>query len=247
MFRILCVFLVALALAGCGGDDDDGGDVSSASTSAPTSAVEQRATSAATETESDSQPTSPTGDRATAPATEQSSGATATVKADATASHGSGTSAPEGVPTPEDPSFPDVIAELTAGSSAEVDTGDDPFTNQPSRARYTIDAITDPAEPATQFYVPQPGNRWVLFEITVASIGEGGLSTPEWALGTADGQEHDWIGGTGLGQEILFMDLPAGETRSGVVVFEIPEDAVVAWLMIDPSIYVGRNIIFVAE
>jgi hypothetical protein len=244
MVRVVCLFFVVLALFACGGDDDsDGEESSGASTSVATSVTEPLATTTPT---TGSQLT-PAAGRATETATRPNGQPTPTAADEATATLPAGGDAREGVPTPEDPNFPDVYASLAPGSSAEADTGEDPFTKKPGRARYTIDAITDPAEPANQIYVPQAGNRWVLFEITVAAIGEGGLSTPEWALGTTDGKEYDWIGGTGLGQEILFMDLPAGESLSGVVVFEIPADAEVAWLMIDPSIYVGRNLIFVVE
>jgi hypothetical protein len=158
-----------------------------------------------------------------------------------------GSSAPAGAPTPTNPDFPDVFADFAPGSSAEADTGADPATQQPGRARVTVDAISDDAEPVSSFFERSAGHRLLVIDVTIESVGQGSLATPEFWLVTTDGVEHAWIGGTGHDYPFLYFELPPGESRSGSVVFELPEGSEVAWFVVDPNMYVGRNVIFLSE
>jgi len=143
----------------------------------------------------------------------------------------------------EDPNFPDVYASLAAGSSAEADTGND-VNGVPARVRITIDDIRDSVEPESSFFEIQPDHRLWVVDVTVESIGEGSVPLTEWTLATTDGAEHQLVFGTQIGENFLFFELARGESKKASLVFEIPSNATLAWLLADPSIYVGRNIIF---
>ncbi len=45
--------------------------------------------------------------------------------------------------------------------------------------------------------------------------------------------------------DILYGSLEPGASETGLLVFEIPEDAVVQWLLMSPTIFVGGNLVFV--
>lgn len=215
VFSFILVF--ALLLVACGGGDDDDDDADTAGSNAAT------ATSGGGTSATDASPTSAA--EATQPA---SSG---------------GGDLPAGAPTPEDPNFPDVFAKLEVGAVAEVDTGDD-LNQVPGRTRVTIDNIRAGVEPVSQFYELQPGFTLWAVDVTIESTGEGGIPLPNVTLQTADGTSYEWVGGSDLGSTPLFIELPSGQSIQGVYVFEIPEDATIQWLLWEPSIYVGRNIVF---
>jgi hypothetical protein len=221
MLRVIGIALVVLALIACGGDDDTG-NAPAATTGGEASATGTTGTSAAataTEATSTTDSTGATDATGTSEATGASEptstpeSETATEASDEspTATTGGDTNAPDGAPTPEDPNFPDVYADLQAGSSAEADTGED-LNGQPGRIKITIDAIQDPAEVGNEIYVLRPVNRLWVVEVTVESIGEGNLTVTEWSLGTGDGTEYEMVFGTGAGEELLFFELPPGES-----------------------------------
>ena len=176
-----------------------------------------------------------------AAATSASGGTTA---ADATSTTPSaGLTTPKGAPPMEDPNFPDVYATLAPGSSAEADTGEDENLAR-GQVRITIDDIRDSVEPQSPLYEIQLGNRLWVVDVTVESVGGGAISLPEWTLATTDGAEHEPVFGTEIGDDLLFLELANGEAETAALVFELPSEATIAWLHVDPSIYVGRNIIF---
>ena len=187
----------------------------------------------------DAGPSSPN----SATATIAASAATAASTEGATTTESPAGTAPDGVPPMEDPNFPDVYASLSGGSSAEADTGED-GNGAPGRARITIENVRDSAEPVSSFYEVQSGNRLWVADVTVESIGGGTIPLTEWTLGTTDGAEYEPVFGTDIGGDFLFFELANGESEEAALVFEIPADATVAWLLADPNIYVGRNIIF---
>jgi hypothetical protein len=149
---------------------------------------------------------------------------------------------PDGAPQPEDPDFPDVYASLEAGSSAETETGEDPEL-KPGRVRITIIEILDPAEPEPIYQAPAGTRLWAV-RIRMESLDEGSVPVAEFYIHTSDGDDLQSVPGSTAESLVLFGEITEGESIDGVVAFEVPGDASVEYLYIDPSIYVGRNIVF---
>jgi hypothetical protein len=172
---------------------------------------------------------------------------TATRGASSTPAGGSSTTATS-EPTQSDANFPDVHAPLEVGSSAEVESSNpDPFapeSDQMGTVEVTIVSIMDPAETTSEIFQPEAGNRFWAVEVTMEATGDKDVNTGEWTLRTTDGSEYETSLLTGVGDDIIYGAIKPGETRQGVVVFEIPEGATIEWLYMDPSIYVGGNLIF---
>jgi hypothetical protein len=146
-------------------------------------------------------------------------------------------------PTEDNGVLPDEHTSLQVGSSAEVQSSnhdpnhvDDPM----GTLKATIIAITDPAQGSGYTGDPQAGNRFWAVEVKVEATGDTAVNTGIWTLHTTDGQEYEARMVTGVGEDLFeFAPLDPGETKQGVVVFDIPQDAAVQWLFMDPSIYLG--------
>jgi hypothetical protein len=253
MLRLVGIALVALALVACGGGDDDGSSDDDSTT--PTVAV-----SATTAVGSGSGSTTPTASattasEATAPPN-QPDEATATPapeQATEPSADESESESMDGAPTNASEDFPDVRVPLEVGSSGEVGSMDpDPFAetgsrDENSRVKVTITEIMDPAEAPGSIFSPEPGNRWYAIYVTMEATGSGIANTGEWWLTTTDGAEYTNMFALGDTPEIAYESIEPGTTTEGRVMFEIPEDAEVAWILLSPTIYVGDNLVFVNQ
>jgi hypothetical protein len=242
MQRIAGLLVIALLLVACGGSDGDADDSPSdaASTATITSSVE-----------------SPTvaGSAATAPAQVTPQVATATTPAESVSTPTGSTSGDsadvEGAPTNASADFPDVRVPLEAGSTGEVGSMDpDPFgdttsRDENSRVKVTINEVIDPVESEVPYLSPEAGNRWFGINITMEATGSSVANTGEWTLATTDGTEYTNIIVMGSTPDITYGSIEAGSSTEGVVVFEIPESAEVAWILLSPTIFLGENLVFV--
>lgn len=140
---------------------------------------------------------------------------------------------------------------LSVGSTAETESNDpDPFAADDSEqgtVRITIDAIVDPAETDSQIFQPQPGNKYWAVEVTLEATGDKTVNNGIWYLTTTDGLEYESVYLTGVGDDVIYGAIEPGESQTGFLVFEIPEDAVVSEVYADMSIYVGYDVIFEAQ
>ncbi|HYI13771.1 MAG TPA: DUF4352 domain-containing protein [Thermomicrobiales bacterium] len=243
MHRIVSIVLIALALVACGGGDDDDDDASSAD-DAPTATVASAApTSAGSSPAGSTQP-------AAVPSAPTPTESTASVPT-ATTAASDDTESVDGAPTHASSDFPDVQVPLEVGSSGEVGSMDpDPFGNtesrdENSRVKVTITEIMDPAEVTGTIFSPEPGNRWFAIYVTMEATGSGIANTGEWWLTTTDGAEFTNMFTLGDVPEIGYTPIEPGTTTEGRVMFEIPEDAEVAWILLSPTIFLGENLVFV--
>ena len=231
MYRIVSIVLIAVALVACGGGDDDD-DSSSSSNNAPATTSSSGATAPAASTAGGSTGTDPTATSAPAEDIEDPESA-------------------EGAPTHASSDFPDVQVPLEAGSSGEVGSMDPgPLANTTtlegnSKVKVTINEILDPAEIEGTIFEPEPGNRWWAVTMTIEATGSEVANTGEWTLTTTDGTEYTNLVVLSSTPDILYGSLEPGASETGLLVFEIPEDAVVQWLLMSPTIFVGGNLVFV--
>lgn len=223
MRRVAILVLIALALAACGGGDDDDDDPPASTGGAPTATVSSEV-STAESTVAEATPAGSTG-------------------ADAESA--------EGAPTHSSDDFPDVQVPLEVGSSGTVGSMDpDPFSdtssrNENSTVTVTINEILDPAVIEGTLFGPEPGNRWWAVNITIEATGSEIANTGIWTLATTDANQYTNTVVLGSTPDVTYGSLAAGASETGGIVFEIPEDAVVQWLLMSPTIFVGENLVFV--
>ncbi|HEX5165026.1 MAG TPA: DUF4352 domain-containing protein [Thermomicrobiales bacterium] len=238
MHRIASLLLIALLLVACGGGDDDAND--SSSNSAPTATIASSTTVAGS---------------TAAPAQPTTQGAAATMPTESvstpTVSTGGGGEDVEGAPTNASADFPDVRVPLEAGSSGEVGSMDpDPFAatdtlDENSKVKVTINEVLDPATVDGTIFSPEEGNRWFAINVTMEATGSEVANTGEWTLSTTDGAEYTNSIVLGSTPDITYGSIEASTSTEGIVVFEIPEGAEVAWILMSPTIFVGGNLVFV--
>ncbi len=257
MYRIASIVLIAFALVACGGDDDADDDSTSSSNRTPPTSVATTPTSSNAGKPTPAAPTTFATFGSEPTATQTGSGpvdATATTSTPAEATATTSTNDPdsaEGAPTHASSDFPDVRVPLEVGSSAEVGSMDpDPFgdtssRHEESRVKVTINEILDPAELEGTIFGPEPGNRWFAIDITMEATGSEIANTGIWTLATSDGIEYTNIITLGSTPDITYGSIEPGATAEGLVVFEIPEDSVVQWILMSPTIFVGDNLVFV--
>lgn len=147
--------------------------------------------------------------------------------------------------------MPNVTVPLAVGSSGEVQSHDaDPSAISASGdfelgpLKVTVNQILDPATTDSEIFQPEPGNRYWAFEVTMEATGDTTVNTGVWTLRTTDGAEYTNVMLTGVGEDIFYESIDAGQSVTGVVVFQIPEDAQVESVTLDPNIYVGSDLIF---
>jgi hypothetical protein len=255
MHRIASIVLITLVVVACGGGDDDDDDDTSSSGSAPTATVASAApTSGSSSPAGSTQPAAlPSAPAPTEPTTsEPTPTESAAAASELTPTTASGdTESLDGAPTHASSDFPDLQLPLEAGSSGEVGSMDpDPFAatdsrDENSKVKVTITEVMDPAEIDGTIFAPEPGNRWFAINVTMEATGSGIANTGEWWLTTADGTEYTNIFVLGDTPEIAYGAIEPGATTEGLVVFEIPEDAMVQWILMSPTIFVGGNLVFV--
>jgi hypothetical protein len=228
-FALGMVVATMMFLVGCGGSD-------------------KVATATSTSTQSGAAaPTTASGATTSAPTTASSAPTTAGAAAEATAT----TAAPASggaIATQADPNFPDVHVPLTVGSNGEVPSSsmnlDDLDSTTMGTIKATIVAITDPATTTSELFQPDAGSRYWAVEVKLEATGDKQVNTGQWTVRASDGQDYETVYLTGVGDDIIYGALDAGQTAQGVLVFMLPQDVSVQWLRMNPSVYVGRNLFF---
>lgn len=182
------------------------------------------------------------------PATSQSSDSNATEAGDdATASDAGETPQASNGSENESDDNPDVHMSLSAGSNGEVESDNpDPFAEESDLGtiKVTIVNVIDNATTTNALMQPETGNRYWAAEVTLEATSDKVVNTGIWTVLTADGAEYETLYLTGVGDDIIYGALEAGATEQGLLVFEIPADAVVTSLKLDPSIFLGGNLFF---
>lgn len=116
------------------------------------------------------------------------------------------------------------ISAYEAPMSADVANGD-------IAARLTFARIDDPAIPARGASVPE-GKRYIAIQTTLENVGHRELKAADLRLRTRDGNEYSpkIVPEVGAADLEFLKNVPAGETRTGTIAFEVPQDATVQWL-----------------
>jgi hypothetical protein len=164
-----------------------------------------------------------------------------------TASSDNPTAATGAVPTSSDSDVEDVHVPLAVGSSGEVKSSTmdlEHLNDEQGTIKVTVVAITDPATTDSAIFQPEAGQRYWAMEVKLEGTSDKEVNTGEWTLHTTAGNDYDTVYLTGVGEDIIYGALQAGETQQGVVVFQIPADAVVQWVHMNPSVYVTPNLFF---
>ncbi|MEV0826046.1 DUF4352 domain-containing protein [Nonomuraea rubra] len=129
-------------------------------------------------------------------------------------------------------------------------TGQGPTGQQPATARVggtltvqgmdpglkvsvTVNRVVNPATPASGFLKPKTGNKLVAVEVTLANAGQAVYTdAPTNGAWLIDGQGQQYRStlsnvteGQGFGGTVT---VNAGDSRKGVIVFEVPEPAALA-------------------
>ncbi|GAA2856465.1 DUF4352 domain-containing protein [Nonomuraea rubra] len=97
----------------------------------------------------------------------------------------------------------------------------------------TVNRVVNPATPASDFLKPKTGNKLVAVEVTLANAGQAVYTdAPTNGAWLIDGQGQQYRStlsnvteGQGFGGTVT---VNAGDSRKGVIVFEVPEPAVLA-------------------
>jgi hypothetical protein len=98
----------------------------------------------------------------------------------------------------------------------------------------TVHSVTDPYTTSDDFFAPEPGNRWVLLDVSLANVSDESqdYSSFDFTVRDADNFLHDATY-TDAPQELDFGSLLPGETIRGTVSFEVPEDAALRRLVFE--------------
>ncbi|MFD0472721.1 DUF4352 domain-containing protein [Nonomuraea thailandensis] len=104
----------------------------------------------------------------------------------------------------------------------------------------TLSRVVNPATPASDLLKPKAGNKLVAVEVTLANAGQGVYSdAPANGARLIDGQGQQYRSsssnvteGPGFGGTVT---VDAGESRTGVIVFEVPETATLARFQFGPD------------
>ena len=147
-------------------------------------------------------------------------------------------------------------APLTVGSSAEVDSHTpDPMAMSDSSVdvlaplKVTIVSIIDPAISESEIFQPEVGNRFWAVEVLLEATGDKAVNSGEpWIVTDTDGNEYENMYLTGaaadVGEDITYSAIEPGQSKQGVVVFELPESAQVKSVSVNASIFVGGTLTF---
>jgi hypothetical protein len=117
-----------------------------------------------------------------------------------------------------------------SGSAYEAPTSSD-VANGSLAARLSLIRIDDPAAPSGGASVPE-GKRYIATQVTLENVGHRDLKAADFRLRTWGGSEYSpkivpEVGAAGL--EFL-KNVPPGEIRTGMIAFEVPQNATVQWL-----------------
>ncbi|MCC7366159.1 MAG: DUF4352 domain-containing protein [Dehalococcoidia bacterium] len=135
----------------------------------------------------------------------------------------------------------DVRVALAAGATGVIA----PEGNGSKKSQVTIVEFVDPAEAANQFIQPEPGKKWVGFNIAIENVGDKETSAMDWKLRDSKDVEHDREYFTGAdGQLESIYDLTPGGKSGGWIYFEIDADATVKWLRADPNPILAHDLYF---
>ncbi|MGR6916956.1 DUF4352 domain-containing protein [[Actinomadura] parvosata] len=103
-------------------------------------------------------------------------------------------------------------------------------TDPSLKVSVTVNRVVNPATPASDFLKPQAGKKLVAVEITLTNAGQAvytdAPSTGAWLI-DAEGQQHRFsLSNVTEGQSFGgTVTINAGDSRKGVIVFEVPQAA----------------------
>lgn len=137
----------------------------------------------------------------------------------------------------------DVHVTLAPGASGVIA----PEGNGSKKSKVTILQIADNVPSANQFIQPQPGKKWIGFEVEVENVGTAQVTSLDWTLRDTTDQEHDrtfWTGAEGAAIDIAYSDLTPGGKKRGWVYFEVDQAAGIRWLRADPNPFLANDLYF---
>lgn len=93
----------------------------------------------------------------------------------------------------------------------------------------TVTKVFDRATPKSEIFTPKAGNRWVAVELRIENKGNRVYNDSPWMGATLvdnEGQEHrpSLISNIQEGVSLTSVTISAGDSRKGVLVFELPND-----------------------
>ena len=113
--------------------------------------------------------------------------------------------------------------------------GSGPAAGTPVEAggsRYTVHSIEDPAK-AGEYFGPDPGNRWVVIEVTQEALDKQVSGSPfDFTVQDSDGFIYDFEFGE-KEPEFTNRELAPGQRQRGFITFEVPEDAELVAVWVD--------------
>ncbi|MGW3345419.1 DUF4352 domain-containing protein [Nonomuraea rubra] len=137
-----------------------------------------------------------------------------------------------------------------ANQPAQGQPGQGPTGQQPATARVggtltvqgmdpglkvsvTVNRVVNPATPASDFLKPKTGNKLVAVEVTLANAGQAvytdAPTNGAWLIDGQGQQYRSTLSNVTEGQSFGgTVTVNAGDSRKGVIVFEVPEPAVLA-------------------
>lgn len=176
--------------------------------------------------------------------------------------------APTPAPTPEEPEgfeagllqecgpeLKEVVEQFDSdffGGSDEIDLfgGDDDETATPlppgeigdtiaaNGYELTVNSYQNPYAPPDDFFEPEPGQQWILFDVSITNVSEEDVDygTLDFTVRDSDDFSYDT---TYVGEErgLSFGSLRPGETVRGEVGFELPVDAHPDLLIYEPGFF----------
>lgn len=104
----------------------------------------------------------------------------------------------------------------------------------------TLNRVIVKGTPANQFLMPKPGNRFAAVELTIKNVGTAVYSDSPIigaAIIDSEGRQHrttlgDITEGTSFGGAVT---IAVGDSRKGLITFEVPESAKLAKLQFGPT------------
>lgn len=118
------------------------------------------------------------------------------------------------------------------------ETGDVGDTVQHGAFELTVHGVTDPLEPADEFFGPDAGNRWLMVEVSITNVSDEPQDYGSYDFKVKDADNFEYTTGfVDLQRELTSGSLPPGDTVRGQIGFEVPENAAIVRLIFDPGFF----------
>lgn len=101
-----------------------------------------------------------------------------------------------------------------------------------------VDELRDPYLSSDEFFEPEPGNRWVVVEVSITNTSEEAQQYGSYDFKLKDSDNFEYTTGfVDVAQELGSGSLPAGDTVRGQLGFEVPATASIVRLIFDPGFF----------